>query len=98
MPRCSRNARIRSPRVSIITHPSFQREYRIPRDCMQLFCKILLHVYQLIGKIYVQHDDATGHETTHETVADREGKQGYDPDRVSAKASSVILATNTTGV
>src|SRR5262245_59088438 len=44
--------------------------------------------------MYVQHGAATGQETTPATVADSKGKQGDEPDRVSAKASRVMLKHN----
>ena len=48
-------------------------------------------LYQSVYYFIPEHDNATGQETTPETVADRQGKQGDDPERGSTKESRVMF-------
>src|SRR5262249_13156948 len=44
-----------------------------------------------ICPMILQHDDATGHATTPETVAERQGKQGDDPQTRRAQNESRVM-------
>ena len=48
-------------------------------------------LYHVVYYFIPEYNNATGHETTPETVADRQGKQGDDPERRSTKESRVML-------